>query len=319
MTREGIAFIWRCWQATLIRAVWLGASLMFLWHVSTFGYVMVLAMVPLRIFNSWYAYGEWRPSFWRWRFSRRVVGFRAVSSGGIKLLFPPSLKGVVDFQEVIGWTKSDLDDLTQRFGVRPRCPLSIVLVPSHKDLSADFGRPMGGTMLVEANAVVLAADCVLRDGLRHELAHLFACHWNMCPPPLLEEGLAVWVQGTEQAVPIEQLAGHLLCQPESSLAPLLDRGSFFSPANLHRCYTLAGGFTGFLIQRFGWDRYRDCYRVADRRNFRSHFEKQFGMSVEWAWQLSRESLAEKAASTARPETASADDSPWRDTTTHVAS
>ena len=39
---------------------------------------------------------------------------------------------------------------------------------------------MGGTVLLAANAVVLAADCPLREGLRHELAHLFAFRWNTC-------------------------------------------------------------------------------------------------------------------------------------------
>jgi hypothetical protein len=52
---------------------------------------------------------------------------------------------------------------------------------------------MGGTVLMHANAVLLAADCPLREGLRHELAHLFAFRWNLHAPPLVQEGLAVWL------------------------------------------------------------------------------------------------------------------------------
>jgi len=283
-----LAFLLRCWRAHLVQALWLG--LLFMWHLLlrqsvTYLLVLVVALVPFTAFIRWGLHGEWRRSPWLWRLSRRVLRFRTVSGDRVTLLFPAGLVGVVESQEVMRWSESDLDELSQRFGIRLPRRLTVVLISSHNDLSADFGRRTGGTVVVHANAVVLAADCPLRNVLRHELAHLFAARWNVYPPPLLQEGLAVWFEGTEHdGVPTREDAGRLICQSDIDLAPLLDHRYFFSVANVHRCYALAGGFTGFLIRRFGWDGYRNYYRMADRWTFRAQFVRQFGMSLEEAWQ-----------------------------------
>jgi hypothetical protein len=64
--------------------------------------------------------------------------------------------------------------------------------------------------------------------------------------------------------------------------PMLDRKHFFAPNRVHVSYSLAGGFMGFLIRRFGWDHYRRFYSTADRWTFRPVFQRQFGMSFEAA-------------------------------------
>jgi hypothetical protein len=286
-----IAFLLRCWRDHLVRAVSLGLLFMweFLWGESVTDLpVLLLALVAFRLI-AWGVHGEWQPSLWLWRLSRRVRGFRAVSGDRVTLLCPAGLDRVLDFQEIIRWSEADLDDLSQRFGIQMRRRLTVVLFPRHEDLSADFGRPMGGTVVVDANAVVIAADHPLRRVIRHELVHLFAARWNMWAPPLLQEGLAVWLERTEQdGAPTREDAGRLLCRSYIALAPLLDHRYFFSAANIHRCYALAGGFTGFLIRRFGWDGYRDYYRKADRSTFRARFKRQFGISLEGAWQRWRD-------------------------------
>jgi hypothetical protein len=150
-------------------------------------------------------------------------------------------------------------------------------------------------VLVEVNAVVVAADCPKSGGLRHELARLFAARWNMSPPQLLYTGLAVWLEATADGVAIDEMAGRLVCQPDSYLARLLEPWSFPCEADAQRAYLLAGGFTDFLIRRFGRDRYRDCYIAANHTNFRSRFEEHFDMSLEWAWQIWRESVPQNIA------------------------
>ncbi len=115
---------------------------------------------------------------------------------------------------------------------------------------------MGGTALLPANAVVLAADCPLREGLRHELAHLFAFRWNTCAPPLVQEGVAVWLQGTTPGQTDITKDTDSVLRFDTDPSPMLDPRHFFAPNQVHVSYALAGGFTGFLIRRFGWDHYR---------------------------------------------------------------
>jgi hypothetical protein len=286
MSRTLIIFLLRCWMVVWLPAIPLGllTASHLLWGQPVTLLLFVVALqLPLGLFIRWVARGEWRPSPWLWRLSRRIVTFRSLPGGRVSLLFADGLDQTLDLHEVMRWSESDLDDLARRFKSPLRHRVIVVLAPSYRDLTADFGRPMGGIMLTHAATVVLAADCPLRESLRHELAHLFAVRWNALAPPLLEEGLAVWLQGTEQGVPIEEEAGRLIRQSDLDIGPLLGRSHFFSEAHQQLCYTLAGGFTGFLIRRFGWDTYRELYRRTDRWTFRARFEKRFGMSLERAW------------------------------------
>jgi hypothetical protein len=87
--------------------------------------------------------------------------------------------------------------------------------------------------------------------LRHELAHLFAFQWNTSAPPLVQEGLAVWLQGTtpDQTDTAEDIGSFLPFDTDPSL--MLAPRYFFATNRIHLSYALAGGFTDFLIHRFG--------------------------------------------------------------------
>jgi hypothetical protein len=284
MSRPLLAFLFRCWLVELIPACCLGWLLFLLWRQPTTSLVVLMvALVPFQGFVSWVAHGEWRPSLWLWRVSRRVVGFRTVTSARVSILFPAGLDEAIELQEIIRWSEADVDDLSHRFGIRLPRRLTVVLTSSYRDLTKDFGRPMAGTVLMPPNAVLLAADSPLRKGLRHELLHLFAFRWSTYAPHLVQEGLAVWLQGT---TPDDTDTGEVIdsvLTTDTDPLLMLDRTYFFAPSRIHLSYALAGRFTGFLIRHFGWDHYRRFYRKADRWTFRSSFKKQFGMSFEAAW------------------------------------
>jgi hypothetical protein len=279
-----LGFLFRCWRTTLFQVLW--TALMIVWLPVPLTTLLLLAVISVLFgaFFGWVFYGQWRPNvFWMWRLSRRVVRFCTVKGDRVSLLFPTGLDETIELQEVIKWSESDLDEFSERFGVRLSRRLIIVLIPSHRDLTADFGRLMGGTALFSANAVVLAVDCPLREILRHELVHLFAARWNGCAPPLIQEGLAVWLQETEPDR--TNTALHLCVAQRFDTDPslLLSPQYFFAPQWQRDSYALAGVFTGFLIRRFGWDRYKRFYRMADPWTVRSAFKRQFGMGLEEAW------------------------------------
>jgi hypothetical protein len=286
MSRTLFAFLFRSWLEVLLPSLYLGCLLCWMVIVRQPNVPLVVGMVGMiafRAYARWDASGEWRPNLSLWRVSRRVMGFRTLTSARVSLLFPAGLDEAIELQEIIRWSEEDLDDLSQRFGTRLPRRLTVVLMSSHRDLTADFGRPMGGTALMPANAVILAVDCPLKEGLRHELVHLFAFRWSTCAPHLVQEGLAVWLQGTtpDQSDTAEDI-GSVLAFDTDPL-PMLDAKYFFAPDQIHATYVLAGRFTGFLIRRFGWDRYRRFYSKANRSTFRSAFLRHFGMSFEAAW------------------------------------
>ena len=71
-------------------------------------------------------------------------------------------------------------------------------------------------------------------------------------------------------------AFHELC---TRVRKLLDGRYFYSESTQYYCYTLAGSFTGFLIRRHGWERYRQFYRKTRPKGFESRFREFFGLSL----------------------------------------
>src|SRR5262249_20591633 len=135
---------------------------------------------------------------------------------------------------------------------------------------------------LEVNAVLVATGRPLREMVRHELAHLFAARWNPNAPPLLSEGLAVWLQETELGEPIDATAWAWIGESGLSLRSLLDRRFFYADPHRYACYMLAGSFTGFLLRRYGLAAYRQLYRRAGGRGFGRVFARCVGESLDAA-------------------------------------
>jgi hypothetical protein len=130
----------------------------------------------------------------------------------------------------------------------------------------------------------------LGESLAHELTHLFSERWNRWAPPLVNEGLSTWLQGTMNGRPIHE-AAVVQCGSQYSLRQLLDTSFFFQPTNCHACYVLSGSFIGFLISRFGWGAWRKFYCVLrGAEGFDVTFFQHFGMSLDDADRLWRTSL-----------------------------
>jgi hypothetical protein len=155
-----------------------------------------------------------------------------------------------------------------------------------RDISAIFGFQYGALAICQANAIILSKENCAAETVRHELAHLFSNRWNPRAPTLLSEGLSVYLQQTIWWQPMDAAALPLLRQGGPKLSLLLESKFFFFEPQRWTCYILAGSFTGFLIRRFGWDRYRKLYRRCRNIRFRATFQKCIGISLdkaEWQW------------------------------------
>jgi hypothetical protein len=292
MSRTLLGFLCKLWALDLLRvaaiAPLVATSLIAKQPSLSLLACVLVGLLVVRAFHGWLVWGEWRPNLWLWRFSCRILRFEAVPGELVSFVFQRGLDQRLDLYELRRWAELDLDEFSNRFGTKLRRRLTVVLVGSHREISADFNQPMGGCMIVHASAIVLAADCPLREGLRHELAHLFGARWNLYPPSLIEEGLAMWLQSPEPERLKDFLGAHFAIALDIDPARLLNRAYFLAPERLHFSYALAGAFTAFLIRRFGWAAYGRFYRKADRWAFRSRFARVFGMSFEEAWRICRD-------------------------------
>jgi len=229
------------------------------------------------IFSLW-----WRRQDWLWRFARRVRHFHTITDGRVVLHHEPGLERDRDLRSLIRQCREDHDSLAKRFQFTLRRRPVVYLFRHYRDIGKLFGPEYGGAALTPATASVIADDSVVSESLRHELVHLFAARWRLAAPPLLDEGLAVWLQETSQGETIDAAARPWVCDSKLRLRTLLNRHFFFAEPHRHACYLLAGSFTGFLLRRYGWPAYRRLFRVCDRIRFSAEFEKSFGVTLEEA-------------------------------------
>lgn len=271
-------FAWRAFLLNaLLSAVTLGVVISFDLPAEAVGFMLLWQLVLLLSIC-------WRLRK-RGRFAWRVRLFRTWRARRVVLHYEPGLENKLDLAALQRRCEAELDDLVERFGFPLRRP-AVFLFWTWADISKVFGEGYAGTALYEANAVVLAADTYFGRSLRHELTHLFAGRWNRQEPPLLTEGLATWLDGRAAG----WLARPLLETYRPVLPDLLRRRFFFSPGHRSACYILAGCFTGFLIRRFGWDRYRTLYRRVGPGRFVATFQKVFGLTLAEAERQWREEV-----------------------------
>jgi hypothetical protein len=223
---------------------------------------------------------------WLWRFCPRVRHFATVENARVVLHYEPELKRGDTIPAFLQACEKELENLMRWFGSPMRGRVTVYLFAHGQDIAAIYGSGYAGWAIFRANAIVLANYYHFPELLRHELAHLFAFRWSALAPPLLSEGIAVWLQGSYWGKSIDEEALTLLRQGSPKLSKLLRSRFFSAEARRYSCYILAGSFTGFLIRRYGWDRHRQLYRSCNGNHFAAKFEKCFGISLEkaeWHW------------------------------------
>jgi hypothetical protein len=234
-----------------------------------------------------------RRSRWVWRFTRQVRRFQTARAGRIILHYAPELNDKWHLPTLLQRCQVELGRLTNRFGFPLRGRAVVFLFASCRDIGAIFGPPYGGAALSLANAIVIGNDNNIQRSMRHEFVHLFSAHWSRYAPPLLSEGLSVWLEESvwlpEESMwrqAIDEEARALLRNRSPKIPLLVEREFFFAEPHRHACYVLAGSFTGFLLRRYGWQQYRQLFCLCNGIGFPAKFETCFGVSLEkaeWQW------------------------------------
>jgi len=199
----------------------------------------------------------------------------------IQLWYHRELAGLIDPAEHVGCWEQRLAELTEEFGLPPRRPITILLLPTSSDLSWIVDRSVGATASrngIAAGYNLLKKESSARETMRHELTHVLSAGWGPHSPAFKVEGLAVWAQRTGGGKPLDFRAlAVLLGNKTLPLWHLLSPAGF--DADRDYSYALAGSFTEFLIRTYGWALYRDFYRNADGDNYEAVFHQTFAISL----------------------------------------
>ena len=231
-----------------------------------------------------------RPS-WVWRLFNAVRHFETTRVGRITIHYAPQLSKEWDFSLLLQCCETEFSRLTDLFSDLRCKRATVFLFATHQEVGNVFGSHVAGTALRPLRAIVIAYDQEVQEHVRHEFAHLFSGRWNLRAPPILSEGLSVWLQGSEFGYLIDQITPRFLNDHQFALSNLLDHSFFFSEKQRYPCYLLAGSFTGFLIRRYGWEKYRQFFRSCDVAKFAGDFAKHFRVSMEEAERQWRAEIA----------------------------
>jgi hypothetical protein len=215
-----------------------------------------------------------------------AVGCRTVRGKRLSVHCHSELFPEVERDGLLNAFEYDYEALTRWFGSRLRRRVAVYLMPRFQDVTWVYGKPVGGLALIRENAVIVPLDENCGRTFRHELAHLFAARLGPSTPAFKMEGLCAWVECDGGWPILDQVC--LSCIDSGGLSQLLRRQFFRDPKNWYAGYRLAGSFTSFLIERFGWEKYGAFYKGATRWNFAQVFEKSFGRTlqqVESQWRI----------------------------------
>ena len=225
---------------------------------------------------------------WLGAFIQEVWRFRTTRRRGIVLHYAPEIWHAVAPEILLVHWADELKRLERRFAFR--LPRVDVFLFSAVGCIQDIFGPVGGVALPAQNAIVVIDHAYTHEDVRHELVHLFAGRWNRNAPPLLTEGLAMHVQERECGQPIATLIRRFGSRSEWTLRDLLDPRIFFDATYRYACYTIAGSFSGFLIDEYGWDAYRNLYRRCRPHLVEWAFRRSLGISFKEAEELWRKQL-----------------------------
>jgi hypothetical protein len=229
-------------------------------------------------------------SRWLWPLIKCVSDFIPFEGTQVQVFYDATLGGTWKPSVIVEDCERQLVELSSALGIRFRGKLLVFFFANSKEIGKIFGRYYGATALPRFNAIVIGNSDYVQETIRHELTHLLTAQWQNDAPPLLAEGIATWIAGSHFGQVIHATAQAILLNAPPKLELLLTRRFFFSDAHRRRCYILAGSFTGFLIRRYGWDKYRRLYRHSYDIGFRLSFKQLMGITFEAAENLWRDEI-----------------------------
>jgi hypothetical protein len=139
----------------------------------------------------------------------------------------------------------------QFFGWSPSAPIVFWKYRDRKTLAAYIGREVNGMEVSGEMHTVYPTDS-------HELAHVFADPWGH-PPPLLQEGLAVYFSGAWQGMPIRDAYKSDLADGDwVPLTEILDTKAFWGRPDLVT-YAIAGALVQWIDETVGRAALRTLY------------------------------------------------------------
>jgi hypothetical protein len=231
---------------------------------------------------------------WLWRMIRLVRHFKTVSNKRLVLHYEPGIDERV-VPMVVNYCLAELDRLTEWFGFRLKGRPTIYLFDQPKPIAKLVDDSSAkGYCLYRANAIFIALDFTPHESIPHELTHLYSARLSRRAPLMLREGLSVWMQLTWFEQLIDSAARPFLATTNLKLESFL-KSEFFT-SNSDNCYLLSGSFTGFLIHRYGREKYQQMYRSCNESDFEAMFKKCFELSLQeaeqqWRAQVIGSSLA----------------------------
>ena len=177
-----------------------------------------------------------------------------------RLFYRPGSYAEAHIREIARWQEECYARIAGTLGVEMDRKIRMYMCGSREEAAAETGFPPSNGMTLDYDLVYAVVTEEIRCLGPHEDAHLLSFRIAVPESVFLREGIAMFFDGAYNGkdnvlAAKEWAAAH----PGDNILRLLDNGRFYElPEEVS--YPLSGAFTGWIIRRYGMEKYREFFR-----------------------------------------------------------
>ena len=181
-------------------------------------------------------------------------------TGHYRLFYHPGSYAGEHIREIAGWQENCYARISGELGVEMDRKIRMYMCDSREEVAEETGCPPANGMTLDYDLVYAVVNKEIRCLGPHEDAHLLSFRIAVPESVFLREGIAMYFDGEyngkENARAAKEWA---LENPRYNIFRLLDNDCFYElPEEVS--YPLSGAFTGWIIRKFGMERWKEFFR-----------------------------------------------------------
>lgn len=186
--------------------------------------------------------------------------WRETETPHYRLFYHPGSYAGVHIREIAEWQENCYARISGELGVEMDRKLRMYMCDSREEVAEETGCPPANGMTLDYDLVYAVVNEEIRCLGPHEDAHLLSFRIAVPESVFLREGIAMYFDGAYNGKENTRAAKEFALEnPRYDIFRLMDNDCFYNlPEEIS--YPLSGAFTGWIIRKFGMERWKEFFR-----------------------------------------------------------
>ena len=186
--------------------------------------------------------------------------WRETETPHYRLFYHPGSYAGVHIREIAEWQENCYARIFGELGVEMDRKIRMYMCDSREEVAEETGCPPANGMTLDYDLVYAVVNEEIRCLGPHEDAHLLSFRIAVPESVFLREGIAMYFDGEYNGKENTRAAKEFALEnPQYDIFRLLDNDRFYDlPEEVS--YPLSGAFTGWIIRKFGMERWKEFFR-----------------------------------------------------------